>query len=196
MATKKTVTIKIDRADLETLTNGNYCMCFAKKVSDDFNVVWQSYTDYQATNSFSWIPAYQMFGTTNQFSAGVRVSIQTEIVDVGLGEMLTLDASGSLRPAVPGGDPKGITLVNNYGSIHPGLSDGQRYATPIYVAKYLIGKGINTLYPTEIVRVWFAQNAVTATMIGEPPSNFVDIDMTWTDTAACLYKGQTWTPVT
>jgi len=195
MATTKTVTVQIDPADLKRLRNLNYCMCFAKKVSNDFNVVWHSCTDYLATSRFIWISAYRMFATS-KFTAGDRVSIQTELVDVGLGEMLTLDPVGDLKgPAVSSGDPGGITLSNAFGLIHPGLAigpDGQ--TTPVYVAKDPIAKGTDTtLYPTEIVRVWFAQNAVTGTISGEAPSYFVDIDMTATDTATRLYKDAMWT---
>jgi hypothetical protein len=198
----KAVTIQIDRADLTTLRDLNYCMCFAKKVSNDFNVVWQSYDNYLMTNTFSWVTRYQLF-VTDSSAAGVRVIARTNLVDVGLGQMLTFSAEGELvGPAVTDGDPEGITLTNNDGSIYPGLNslaiglDGQQHTTPIYVTRDLIGKGTNTLYPTEIVRVWFAQNTVTGMIIGNAPSNFVDIDMTETDTAAYLYKGQAWTPVT
>lgn len=193
MTTMKTVTVQIDPADLKRLRNLNYCMCFAKQVSNDFNVVWHSLTEYLEINAFSWIPAYRMFATS-QFTAGEPVSMQTEIVDVGPGDMLTLDPGGHLKgPAVSSGS--GITLSNDFGLIHPGLAIGAgAQTTPVYVAKDPIAKRTDaTLYPTEIVRVWFAQNAVTGTMIGEAPSYFVDIDMTATDTATRLYKNAMWT---
>jgi hypothetical protein len=82
----KTVTIIIDKADLDPLQHNTYNICFAKKVdSESYNVVWQSSSKYLATNTFSWEPQYQLFGT-KFFSESVEVEVATNVVNIGLGQ--------------------------------------------------------------------------------------------------------------
>jgi hypothetical protein len=200
--TMKTVTINIDKDKHGKLMDEHYKLCFAKKVGDVFDVIWQSYDDYLVSNTFSWIPTYQMFGS-NTFADGVKVKAMTETIDVGLGQTVTLNKHGDfLDPAVTGGPSTGITLTNNYKSIHPGLNsvsisgDGTRVTTPIYVAQDPIETGTDTLTPVDIVRVWFQQNVVTSTMISTDVTNSIDIDMTSTNTTARLYdNNDNWTTV-
>lgn len=191
--TMKTVTINIDKDKHGKLMDEHYKLCFAKKVGDVFDVIWQSYDDYLVSNTFSWIPAYQIFGV-NTFEAGAKVKAMTEIKDIGLGETITLNKHGDFDGgAVTGGPATGITLKNLYKAIHPGLNsvsiaaDGTRVTTPIYVAQDPIETGTDTLTPVDIVRVWFQQDVHTSTMISTDVTNSVDIDMTSRDTAARLY---------
>jgi hypothetical protein len=77
---QKKVTISIDLEDLKTLKDNNYRLCFAKKVAEGkFNVVWQSYDKYLASNDFSWVPLFQLFGT-NVFQGDVTVNAKTNMV--------------------------------------------------------------------------------------------------------------------
>ncbi|MCQ8783883.1 hypothetical protein [Mangrovibrevibacter kandeliae] len=193
----KSVVIQISSSDLATLKQAKYQLCFAKKVNDTYSVVWQSASDYLVSNTFSWVPAYKMFATNN-FQAGVKVSVQTQIVPIGLGQQATLDADGNLGSAVDGGTPNSLTLNNKYKPIHPGLQsvsttiDGKQVTTPIYVSPQEMVLGIDTLTPVEVVQVWFQQNITTSTMISEAVSNSVEIDLTETDTATRLYSGGVW----
>jgi hypothetical protein len=61
----KSVDIQIAPGDLETLKSSGYKLCFAKKVNDSYNVVWQSATGYLADNTFSWQPLYELFGSND-----------------------------------------------------------------------------------------------------------------------------------
>ncbi len=72
--TQKSVNIHIDSSDFETLKDNDYSLCFAKKVGDTFNVVWQSTFRYLRFNVFQWIPTYQLFGT-NKFESDVTVIV-------------------------------------------------------------------------------------------------------------------------
>lgn len=198
MASQKTVTIEIDTADLATLKGADYKLCFAKKIAEgDYNVVWQSYTKYLVNNVFSWTPQYQLFGT-NMFQSGVRVNVATNLVSIGLGEESVLDSAGVLGAPKTGGSDISITLVNNYGSIHPALNqlstgiDGSQISTPIYVAQKEIVAGNATLTPVEKVLVWFEQNVETSTMFSTARSRSVEIDLTYSNEAVRLYKGQQW----
>lgn len=196
-AATKRVHIEISDKDIRELKANNYALCFAKKVSDTYNVVWQSYTKYLMNNSFSWTPQYQLFGS-NVFHSNITVKVATNQVTIGLGEKSVLDKAGVLGPAMTGGSETGITLVNEYGSIHPGINqlstgiDGSQVSTPIYVAPQAMVLGNATLTPKEMVMVWFEQNIETSTMFSEARSRSVEIDLTGVNEATRRYADQKW----
>jgi len=200
-ATMKSVNIKISQAELANLKGNDYMLCFAKKVGDNaYNVVWQAYDKYLANNTFSWTPQYQLFGN-NVFQSNIRVEAQTNIVTIGLGETSTLDSDGNLSNPVSGGPSTSITMLNDYGNIHPGVNqistgiDGSITSTPIYVAQKASITGTTSLTPVEKVLVWFQQNIQTSTMISQVIGTPVEIDLTLADTAARLYSNGQWTTV-
>ncbi|MFJ5991317.1 hypothetical protein [Lentzea sp. NPDC092896] len=194
----KSVDIRIAPEDLKTLKDSGYKLCFAKKVNETYNVVWQSADSYLHENTFSWQPLYHLFGS-NTFQGNVSVRVATNEVAVGLGDQSTLDKEGILGDAVTGGPKTGITLVNEFGKIHPGLSaystdiNGNSTTTPIYVAENPIVSGSDLLTPVEAVQVWFEQDVATGTMFSAARSNAVDIDLTTTNSAIRLYSGGAWT---
>ncbi len=197
-ASEKTVTIQIALDDLKFLKASNYRLCFAKKVSQgDYNVVWQSYTQYLANNSFSWTPQYQLFGS-NVFQANILVKVSTNLVRIGLGEESVLDEAGVLNPPTTGGPATSVNLVNDFGSIHPGLNqlsiglDGKQVSTPIYVAPVPVATGTASLTPVEKVLVWFEQNIETSTMFSDARTRQIEIDLTFENNATRLYQDGKW----
>ncbi|KAA0983618.1 hypothetical protein FQ192_29385 [Pseudomonas sp. ANT_J12] len=200
-ATQKSVKIQIASGDLTTLKQSGYKLCFAKKVgTEDYNVVWQSYVNYLSNNTFSWTPQYQLFGS-NSFQANVQVDVSTNLVTIGLGQQSILDSSGLLGNATTGGPDTSITLVNQYGAIHPGVSqlstgiDGKQVATPIYVAINQVVTGQTVLTPVETILVWFEQNVQTSTMFSTSRSQAIEVDLTFDNNATRLYSGGSWTVV-
>ncbi len=198
VAAQKIVTIQIAQKDLETLKGSNYQLCFAKKVGDDdYNVVWQSYHDYLANSHFSWTPQYQLFGS-NSFGGNIQVSVSTDLVDIGLGQTTTLDKAGNFSPSKTGGSDTSLNMINDYGSIHPGVTqvstgiNGKKESTPIYVAPNESVSGEISLTPVEKVLVWFEQKIETSTMFSTSRSNSQEIDLTNSNTATWLYKDQKW----
>src|SRR5580698_4759663 len=116
----KLVQIKINQADYDQLKSINCNLCFAQKVNDVYTVVCQSISNYLPSTRFSWLPAYQAFGT-NFFTIGVEAVVETNPVAIDFGQRATLDAAGVLKPAEDVGSSGVITFRNNYGPIHPGL---------------------------------------------------------------------------
>ncbi|WP_298513147.1 hypothetical protein [uncultured Kordia sp.] len=200
VASQKVVNVEVALDDLENLKKSGYKLCFAKKVGDSFNVVWESYSDYLFTNSFSWTPQYELFGT-NTFQSGVEVRATTNIQPCNLGNQCTLNEFGILEAQVSGGPDTSMTMVNEYGSIHPGVNqlstgiDGRTTMTPIYVAENSIVTGEVVLTPKEEVRVWFQQNIETSTMISDSTSNYIDLNLTQINELSCKYENQKWTLV-
>lgn len=194
----KLVTIQIASGDLEVLKADGYILCFARCVEDSYDVIWQSYANYLANNPFSWSALYQLFGA-NAFSVGAPAGARTNAVDIAPGQQATLDHAGVLGSAVEKGAPGKITLINNYGPIHPGLSgistgpDGVQRMTPMFVAPRPIVTGSYRLQPTDKVKVWFEQNGTSSTIVGRAVSNAVEIDLTGAETATRLYQNGDWT---
>lgn len=197
-AVTKKVQINIMEGDFNTLKQSHYKLCFAKKVGDgDFNVVWQSYTDYLMYDNLSWTPQYSVFGSNN-FESNVKVLANTNTVNIKLGETTVLSEAGVFQPPYTAGPPTGFTINNKYGKIHPGVNQistgihGETVSTPIYVAENPIVLGTDLLVPKEFVLVWFEQNIETSTMFSTARSKSVEIDMTSTNEATRLYKDGNW----
>lgn len=198
LAAQKSVQIEIAPKDFKLLKEQGYRLCFAKKVGTAaYNVVWQAYDDFLSNNNFSWTPQYQLFGS-NVFEAAVTVRTSTNIVNIGLGEVSTLDSTGLLSDAKTGGNETSINLINEFGAIHPGVNqlatgiDGSQVSTPIYVAPSKALKGNISLQPVEKVLVWFEQNIETSTMFSDARSHEVEIDLTTVNSQVRRYEGQTW----
>ena len=196
MSDKKHVTIEITASELEQLKSSNYRLCFAKKVGEHFNVVWTSHTDFLANNHFHWTPHYQVFGS-NIFKDGVTVQTSTNKHNITLGQEAKLNESGVIEKPHSGPNPDAITLNNDYGPIHPGVSqrlhgpDGV-HMNPIYVAEHQVQKGTTKLTPKEEILVWFEQDVETSTMISHSVSRKTKIDMTQQTHATRKYKNGKW----
>ncbi len=194
----KEVNIQIAKSDFETLKKSKYKLCFAKHVNDEYDVVWQSYSDYLSNNYFSWTPQFQLFGTNN-FISGLEIRTSTNVESCGLGKTCTLNETGLLEKQLPGGTIDALTINNEYGSIHGGVKQlsigisSEMTSSAVYVAKSKEVKGDILLTPKDIVRIWFQQDLETSTMISKKPSSSIDIDLTSEQSATCLYKDQEWT---
>lgn len=196
----KTVKVEITHSSLENLKNNKYVLCFAKKVGDTYNVVWSSSSEYLSSNSFSWQPQYQLFGT-NTFSDSVQVAATTNSQPIRLGQACILDSIGYLGDASEIDGVSGeLTMINNYGNIHPGVSQvctpvgsTQQVSTPIYVAPNAAVLGSVNLTPKESVLVWFQQNIETSTMFSDAKGRSIEIDLTNVNSHTVQYgDDQTW----
>lgn len=195
--TTKSVDIQIAAEDFQTLKDNGYRLCFAKKVNGVYNVIWQSYDKYLENNTFSWTPTFQIFGT-NTFESNIKVKVQTNTQNISLGEQVILDENGHVGDPATGGPSTSLTLIDQYGPIHPGVNqlsfgiDGQQHVSPIYVAEKQIVTGQTELTPKESVMVWFEQNVETSTMFSDSKSNSVEIDLTMENSASRAYQGGKW----
>jgi hypothetical protein len=194
----KSVQIQIASSDLNELRRGGYHLCFAKKVGEEsYNVVWRGFSQYLQDNTFSWAPLYELFGI-NTFRPGQIVQSSTATVDIDLGETSVLDSNGVLRGARAGGKPQSISMQNDYGWIHTGLSqlgrgiDGTKFWTPIFVTPQQRGPGLVEMTPVDKIMVWFEQKIETSTMFDGARGRAIEIDLTNGNSAARLYRDQKW----
>lgn len=202
MSKTKEIRVEIATDDLTILKQSGYNLCFAKKVGDSFNVIWQASSNYLAVNQFSWTSQYELFGT-NTYQNGVLVRSSTNTQACQLGESCTLNSVGVLEPAVTYGPNTSLTFKNDYGPIHPGVNqqcigiDGQNTMSPMYVSESPIVLGQAQLTPKEELIVWFQQDAQTGLMdtsIGalEATSNSIQLNLTQTDQISCMYENGQW----
>lgn len=179
---EKSIVVTLDSASLKGLKTSKYALCFAKKVNDAYNVIWRSTNKYLARNTFSWKPEYAVFGT-NTYKTAVKVKADTEVVNAELGQKCTLDENGIMKDAISGTHPMGVTINNEYGPIHFGISQISRFGeteetTPIYVSQDARTKGEVILTPKEKVLVWFEANVETSTIFEDARTDAIEIDLT------------------
>lgn len=194
----KTVTIQIASQDLAVLKQAGYQLCIAKQVDGAYDVIWQSSSQYLASNQFTWLSQFQIFAAS-EFRAGMLVQPMTDSVDIRLGQEATLDTFGIFRSPMMGGSESSVNLMNQYRPIHAGLTqfctwiDGARRIAPIYVKAQQSVLGATALTPADRVLVWFEQNAEAGMMFSGPRSRAIEIDLTVDNTATRLYQNETWT---
>ncbi|AEA43988.1 hypothetical protein [Fluviicola taffensis] len=193
----KEVTIQIAELDFKALKQGGYKLCFAKNVNEEFDVVWQCYSDYLSTNVFSWTPQFQLFGT-NAFIPQQVIKTITNVENCSLGNTCVLNEAGFLEKQKSGGNVGALTMENQYGFIHGGLKQlstgisGQMLSSPVYVSKLNQLKGEILLTPKDILCVWFQQSIQVGMMISKKPSNSISLDLTSEQSLTCLYENQEW----
>lgn len=163
----KEIKVTIESEDLEALKQNKYILCIAKQVDDQFTVIWQAKKDYLVKNKFRWEPGYQVFGA-ECFKVRSKLEVSTKIVPIAPGQKINIDRWGILGDPEDGGKKDKITIINDFGSIYPGLADID--GTPIYVQPTKAFKGITELAPADIFRVWFDQKVETGTIIQFPAS--------------------------
>lgn len=194
----KSVTVQIAPGDLQILKNNGYTLCFARCVENIYSVTWQSFPDYLASNSFAWSEQFQLFGIDVVNNGVVRIESRTNAVDIALGQQATLDSTGELGPARSGGPAEQITLINDYGPIHPALSgvsvgpDRVVRTTPIYVAPRSIVRGSASLRPLDKVQVWFEQDPQPSAILFKAVSNPTVADLTSASSVTVLYQNGNW----
>jgi hypothetical protein len=209
----KLVQVKINQADYDQLKSSNCNICYARKVNDVYTVACLSTSNYLPSTRFSWLPAYQAFGTLF-FNIGVEVVVETNPVEIDFGQRTTLNSAGVLKPVEDVGSSDVITFRNNYGPIHPGLigtsagPDGVQQPLPIHVERDAADTGFIWLKPADVVRVWFQQNIATGMMLSKdgtvPNSNgtvingvtpAIEVDLTDADTASVQYQNGAWSTI-
>jgi hypothetical protein len=196
-ANSRQVTITVEVEDISRLKTAGYALCVAKKVDDGYDVVWHASRHFLAMNTLSWTPIFRLFGT-NRFDPGGMATMATAEQTIGFGEQCILDARGVLGRASTGGPRTEITLVNQYGAIHAGLSqmiswiDGSQQVMPIHVSPRASPVGQVHLRPVDSVLVWFDQNARAAEIFSKPPTGAVEINLTHANAATLHYSNGVW----
>ncbi|EIW62564.1 uncharacterized protein TRAVEDRAFT_68950 [Trametes versicolor FP-101664 SS1] len=158
--------VNIDPAVLPILIDAGYKLCIAKKVNNQYTVVWQG-SNILPFNQFTWSAKYQVFGQT-----------------------ATLDKYGVMHPATGTVDQSGkFTVENQFGLINLGVNSYVNGTySPSYVSANPVVAGPTVLQPIESVLVWFDTQATTGTMILNASSQAIEVDFTSVPTHTLLYQ--------
>lgn len=196
----KSITIRIDPQDLQRMQAGDYSLCFAMNFAGDitnYTVVGQALSSYLEITTFSWIPEFALY-VARGFQEGAEVTPITNMQPIGLGETCTLDYEGVMGEPSTGWPDNGLTVVNQFGPINPGVSqaltlNGQTAIVPVYVSFSEVALGTTTVLPVNKVQVWFAQGMRAGTMFSTAQQWSVEADLTVARSVTLSFANEQWT---
>lgn len=170
---KDILTIKIEPQSLQSLKQAGYCLCLAGKPKDEaFTVIWYATDQYQVSNQIELKDEYEM-GASNGVIPRKEVKIDFSHTPIQIGEQCTINNYGILSPSITGDTPDAMVLDNQYGLLHPVLLrsgigiQGEPFCNPVYVSHSKILPGIVELFPGYEIKIWFAQSALSGTVLPE-----------------------------
>ena len=200
VSTLKTLIVEITSDDLIMLQGEGLKLNIAIKVNNTFDVVWQSISNYESNNTYQWSQDFQVFAS-NEFQEDVTVEIQTNLVNVELGQEVILHFAGVIGDPSVGAPADSISFINNSESpVSPGLAQqlkGPSIPTqvilPIYVTPNTIVPGIDELLTPMVneVMVWFDVTE-TGTMFSDPRPNPFVADLTEINELTVLFSNGEW----
>jgi hypothetical protein len=170
-------------------------LCIAVQVNDSFGTVWSASPTYAASNEIGWAAAYQLYVRLG------RGGSHTGAVSIAKGQSATLSSSAVLDTPTAGGPAQAVTLVNQDGWVRPALQQwisgvgGAPGFRDCYLADAPIAEGQTSIYPADIVKIWFSQDGQplpAALQSGHALSTVATVDLTAADSAARRYQGGTW----
>ncbi|MGY3911208.1 hypothetical protein ACW5XW_11800 [Aeromonas piscicola] len=177
----QTITVFIEEIQLDAQKKNNYSFYLAKKVNDDFTVVWQSKgpvakvgsPSYQYKNTFDiTTPSFMVNFTNDSVHAGdLTFTSGGKNLAISTGQITTLQDTGIFTPAKNGGKPSDILVVNQLqGNPHQVLLDSN--GKFLWVNRQSgMNIGTATLTPKNEYQLWFGNIQETGTLIATNLSN-------------------------
>lgn len=175
------IIVFIEEQQLIAQKNNNYSLYLAKKVNNDFTVIWQSKgpvatvnnPSYQYRNTFDIAtPSFMVNFTNDPVTSGdVTFTSGGKNLPISTGQTTTLDANGVFSPAKNDGKPSDV-LINNLlqGNPHEILLDSNGHN--IWVNRQSgMNIGTATLTPKDQYQLWFGNTQETGSLIAVNLSN-------------------------
>ncbi len=160
----KNITITVAEQDLSFLKQNKYALCFACRDRElGYDVICRADMNYMGNTTIGFGNEYQIFCCQSVTNRETLV-LSTNLVNIALGQQITLNEAGTFSSPVGEGSGESITLNNDYGNIYPGYSrkisyGGSEAFLPVFVAPYASVKGTYTMCPRDVVQIWFEQFA-------------------------------------
>ncbi|WP_207284909.1 hypothetical protein [Pseudomonas sp. FW300-N2A2] len=175
------IILYIEEQQLIAQKENNYSLYLAKKVNNDFTVIWQSKgavatvrnPSYQYRNTFDiTTPSFNVNFTNDPVQQGdVTFTSGGKNLPISTGQITTLDQNGVFSPAQNGGVKSDI-LINNklQGNPHQILLDSD--GNNIWVNRQSgMNIGTATLTPKDQYQLWFGNLQETGSLIAQNLSN-------------------------
>ncbi|KAJ7037245.1 hypothetical protein C8F04DRAFT_1093048 [Mycena alexandri] len=164
-STTYSIKVAVTENQLPILKKAKYNLCLARKVNEDYSVVWSASLDYLENTSFTW--------TNNNFHLFARTESggTTEPQVVSFGEQCLFDASGVMHPATGTCDPtRNLSVKNKCGAAYFGVSapiniNGEDKDLEAYISPLLV-TGTAYIQPSNTVKIWFSTFAKMGTEVG------------------------------
>ncbi|GJM15001.1 MAG: hypothetical protein DHS20C13_03280 [Thermodesulfobacteriota bacterium] len=200
----KTISIMILPEDLEYVMSKSLNLNIAIKVNGAFNVIWRSVSTQNLTQlmEFQWSPVFQVFGAEDLGEMETtEVDIETNVVNIALGQDVVLGKNEILEKPVAGNNPDSIGFVNNseeliYAALAQQLTlvGSSQAITSIYFEDIPLNSGqSNTMTPTQEVLLWFESNTSTGEIIRRQPAALSTIeDLTNASSLTLNFSNMQW----
>jgi hypothetical protein len=180
--------VQIAANQVTSMKDLGYNLCIAKKVNENYTVVWTGDQAYLQNNLFEWQESYQVFGS-NTFESGALVSVSTNVADIDFNQTSILTKEGVMDAATGTVAPGPFFVNNQFGLIHIGVNGllGDAFL-PIYVSPTVV-EAINSLQPITTVMAWFAFNQSTSTMFFTSETAGIEVVYNGTTNMTISYSG-------
>jgi hypothetical protein len=199
------IVVYIEEEQLVAQKNNNYSLYLAKKVNNDFTVIWQSKgpvatvgnPSYQYRNTFDiTTPSFMVNYTNDPVQVGdVTFTSGGKNLAISTGQITTLDQNGVFSPAKNGGKPADI-LINNLLQANPHEILLDAKGNNIWVNRLSgMNVGTATLTPKDQYQLWFGNIQETGSLIASNLSNQTIVSMTDGETKTITYTDTgVWVP--
>lgn len=160
--------ININPCEIPGLINSGYRLCVARKVGNDYTIVWKAIRNICMTNVFHFSSDFEVFGQRSCRS-GSHVSCAESVPTAG-GQKIVLGSHGKFRSEYGSISNKGLTLVSNQHVLtYFGMScyDYQsKSKLPMFLQKHPTCYGFSAcLFPTKVLKVWFQREVSSGTIL-------------------------------
>lgn len=160
--------VNINPCEIPSLINSGYGLCVARKVGNDYTIVWKAIRKVCMTNVFHFSSDFQVFGQ-HSCRSGSPVSC-TDSVPVCGGQKVLLESHGKFQSASGNMNKNAPILVSNQHVLtYLGMTcydyESSSYL-PMFVQKQPTFYGFSVcLLPTQTVKVWFQRDVSSSTII-------------------------------
>lgn len=180
MSTQQIV-VFIEEEQLIAQKNNNYSLYLAKKVNNDFTVVWQSKGPIATVNNPSYgyrnifdiaTPSFMVNYTTDPVTSGaITFTSGGKSQGISTGQTTILDQNGIFSPAKNDGNPGDVVITNALqGNPRAILQDAN--GKNLWVNRQSgMNIGTATLTPISQYQLWFGNIQVTGSLIATNLSN-------------------------
>lgn len=199
MSTPYEIDVSLSANTVTELKNQGFALYGFKAVGTTIGgaapLVWFRTLTFLNTTKVNWTEQYQAYISTSAIITNGEIDASAN-VDVNLGQVANVDASGNLTPV--GGGTAGAISINNKSSSHYtcGISQMAGSTANPMCAIPLNGKMMDEVVPIEKVLLTFASNTVdTGSVIYKCFSSGLMIDLTKSNSRAVAFdidNGWSW----
>ncbi|HIU75778.1 MAG TPA: hypothetical protein IAC62_07845 [Candidatus Pelethocola excrementipullorum] len=201
---RKQIEITIGEEDIRMLKEAGYLLCFAGRDKNyDYRIIGGAWEHYFQNNRLEVGEICRIFFCQNIREGEVYFSNSS--ADIGLGQQTTIERSGSFSRSVDMRKKDRIKMLNNYGSLYPGIKREVIFKerveqVPVFLAPYASVKGEYEIVPVCKFKLWLAQCVKSGQVmdremrntIGAGKSREIELDLTKSEECAIRYEKGIW----